>query len=63
MCDCISREEIKNKTLTNGCQHLLHPQNFMSKLVQDMEYIKTMYSLDYFLIITNRSFKDHLFGL
>jgi hypothetical protein len=35
----------------------------MSKLVQDMEYVKTY--LDDLLILTNRniSFKDHLFKL
>jgi hypothetical protein len=36
-------------------------QNFMSKLVQDMEYVKTY--LDDLLIITNSSFKDHLLKL
>jgi hypothetical protein len=36
-------------------------QNFTSKLVQDMEYVKTY--LDDLLIITNRSFKDHLLKL
>jgi hypothetical protein len=33
----------------------------MSKLVQDMEYVKTY--LDDLLILTNRSFKDHLLKL
>jgi hypothetical protein len=33
----------------------------MSKLVQDMEYVKTY--LDDFLILTNSSFKDHLLKL
>jgi dihydroorotate dehydrogenase len=33
-------------------------QNVMSKLVQDMEYVKT--KLDDLLILTNSSFKDHL---
>jgi hypothetical protein len=33
-------------------------QNVMSKLVQDMEYVKTY--LDDLLILTNNSFKDHL---
>jgi hypothetical protein len=38
-------------------------QNFMSKLVQDMEYVKTY--LDDLLILTtrNNSFKDHLLKL
>jgi hypothetical protein len=38
-------------------------QNVMSKLVQDMEYVKTY--LDDLLILTNRdnSFKDHLLKL
>jgi hypothetical protein len=36
-------------------------QNVMSKLVQDMEYIKSY--LDDLLILTNSSFKDHLFKL
>jgi hypothetical protein len=36
-------------------------QNVMSKLVQDMEYVKTyLYDL---LILTNISFKDHLLKL
>jgi hypothetical protein len=36
-------------------------QNFMSKLVQDMDYAKTY--LDDLLILTNSSFKDHLLKL
>jgi hypothetical protein len=36
-------------------------QNIMSKLVQDMEYVNTY--LDDLLILTNRSFKDHLLKL
>jgi dihydroorotate dehydrogenase len=36
-------------------------QNVMLKLVQDMEYFKTY--LDDLLILTNRSFKDHLLKL
>jgi dihydroorotate dehydrogenase len=36
-------------------------QNIMSKLVQDMEYVKTY--LDDLLILTNSSFKDHLLKL
>jgi hypothetical protein len=36
-------------------------QNVMSKLVQDMEYVKTY--LDDLLILTNSIFKDHLLKL
>jgi dihydroorotate dehydrogenase len=36
-------------------------QNVMSKLVQDMEYVKTY--LDDLLILSNSSFKDHLLKL
>jgi hypothetical protein len=36
-------------------------QNFMSKLVQYMEYVKTY--LDDLLILTNSGFKDHLLKL
>jgi dihydroorotate dehydrogenase len=36
-------------------------QNIMSKLVQDMEYVKAY--LDDLLILTNSSFKDHLLKL
>jgi hypothetical protein len=36
-------------------------QNIMSKLVQDMEYVKTY--LDDLLVLTNISFKDHLIKL
>jgi hypothetical protein len=36
-------------------------QNVMSKLVQDMEYVKTY--LDDLLILTSSSFKDHLLKL
>jgi hypothetical protein len=36
-------------------------QNFIFKLVQDMEYVKTY--LDDLLILTNSSFKDHLLKL
>jgi hypothetical protein len=38
-------------------------QNVMSKLVQDMEYVKTMHYLDDLLILTNNSFKDHILKL
>jgi hypothetical protein len=36
-------------------------QNIMSKLVQDMEYVKTY--LDDLLILTNNTFKDQLLKL
>jgi dihydroorotate dehydrogenase len=36
-------------------------ENVMSKLVQDMEYVKTY--LDDLLILTNSRFKDHLLKL
>jgi hypothetical protein len=35
----------------------------MSKLVQDMEYVKTINYLDDLLILTNSSLKDHLLKL
>jgi hypothetical protein len=56
--------KIKIQTLTHGYQDYLDPdvfQNVVSKLVQDMEYIKTY--LDDLLILTNNSFKDHLLKL
>ena len=37
---------------------LMFFQNVMSKLTQDMEYVKTY--LDDLLILTNKTFKDHL---
>jgi hypothetical protein len=58
--------KIQIQTLIHGYQDCLIPdvfQNVMSKLVQDMEYVKTY--LDDLLILTNRnsSFKDHLLKL
>jgi hypothetical protein len=58
--------KIQIQTLIHGYQDcLVHDafQNVMSKLVQDMEYVKTY--LDDLLILTNRdnSFKDHLLKL
>jgi hypothetical protein len=56
--------KIQIKMLTNGYQDCLDADNFqnvMSKLVQDMEYVKTY--LDDLLILTNSSFKDHLLKL
>jgi hypothetical protein len=58
--------KIQIQTLTHGYQDCLVPdvfQNVMSKLVQDMEYVKTAIYLDDFLILTNRSSKDHLLKL
>jgi hypothetical protein len=56
--------KIQIQTLTHGYQDCLDSdvfQNVMSKLVQDMEYVKTY--LDDLLILTNNSFKDHLLKL
>jgi hypothetical protein len=56
--------KIQIQTLTHGYQDCLVSdvfQNFMSKLFQDMEYVKTY--LDDLLILTNSSFKDHLLKL
>jgi hypothetical protein len=53
--------KIQIQTLTQRYQDCLVPdifQNVMSKLVQDMEYVKIY--LDDLLILTNSSFKDHL---
>jgi hypothetical protein len=66
MYHCIPMEhgKLQIQTLTHGYQDCLIPdvfQNVMSKLVQDMEYVKTY--LDDLLILTNSSFKDHLLML
>jgi hypothetical protein len=64
MYHCIPMEHGKIQTLTHGYQDCLVPdvfQNVMSKLVQDMEYVKTY--LDDLSILTNNSFKDHLLKL
>jgi hypothetical protein len=56
--------KIQIQTLTHGYQDCLVPddfQNVMSKLVQDMEYVKTY--LDDLLILTNSSYKEHLLKL
>jgi hypothetical protein len=56
--------KIQIQTLTFGYQDCLVPdvfQNVMSKLVQDMEYVKTY--LDDLLTLKNNSFKDHLLKL
>jgi hypothetical protein len=63
MYHCIPKGKIQIQFLTQGYQDCLVPdffQNIMSKLVQDMEYVKTY--LDDLLILTNRknSFKDHI---
>jgi rRNA pseudouridine-1189 N-methylase Emg1 (Nep1/Mra1 family) len=50
------------QTFTHGYQDCPRCfSNVMSKLVQDMEYVKTY--LDDLLILTNSSLKDHLFKL
>jgi hypothetical protein len=52
------------QTLTHGYQDCLVPdvlKKFMSKFVQDMEYVKIY--LDDLLILTSNSFKDHLLKL
>jgi hypothetical protein len=59
----MSNRKIQIQALTHGYQDLLVSlvfQNVMSKLAQDMEFVKTY--LDNFFILTNRnnSFKDHL---
>jgi hypothetical protein len=56
--------KIQIQTLNHEYQDCHDPdvfQNVMSKLVQDMEYVKTY--LDDLLILTNNSFKDHLLKL
>jgi hypothetical protein len=60
----MAHRKLQIQTLTHGYQDSLIPdvfQNFMSKLIQDMEYFKTY--LDDLLILTNSSFKDHLLKL
>jgi hypothetical protein len=64
MYHCIPMWKIQIQRLTHGYQDCLDPdvfQNFMSKLVQDMEYVKIY--LDDLLILTNSIFKDHLLKL
>jgi hypothetical protein len=68
MYNCIPMEhrKIQIQTLTHGYQDSLVPdvfQNIMSKLVQDMEYVKRLSYLDDLLILTKSSFKDHLLKL
>jgi hypothetical protein len=56
--------KIQIQTLTHWYQDCHVPdvfQNVMSKLVQDMEYVKTY--LDDLLILTNSNFKGHLLKL
>jgi hypothetical protein len=65
MYNCIpkSHGKIQIQTLTYGYQDCLDPdmfQNFVSKLAQDMEYVKTINYLDDLLILANSSFKDYL---
>jgi hypothetical protein len=62
----MTNRKIQIQTLTHGYQNCLVTdvfQNVMSKLVQDMQYVKTY--LDALLIIINRitSLKDHLLKL
>jgi hypothetical protein len=60
----MEHEKIQIQTLIHGYQDFLIVdvfQNVMSKLVQDMEYVKTYF--DDLLILTNSSFKDHLLKL
>jgi hypothetical protein len=60
----MAHRKLQIQTLIHGYQDSLIPdvfQNFMSKLIQDMEYFKTY--LDDLLILTNSSFKDHLLKL
>jgi hypothetical protein len=55
----MEHEKIQIQSLTSGCQDSLNPdvfQNVISKIVQDMEYVKTS-------ILTNSSHKYHLFKL
>jgi Reverse transcriptase (RNA-dependent DNA polymerase) len=54
----------KYKRLAMGIKISIFPdafQNVMSKLTQDMEYVKT--HVDDLLILSNNSFKDHLLKL
>jgi hypothetical protein len=63
-CIPMANGKIQIQTLTHGYQDCLHPdvfQNVMSKLVQDMEFVKTY--LDDLLILTKSTFKDHLLKL
>jgi hypothetical protein len=63
-CIPMAYKKIQIQTLTHGYQDCLDPdvfQNVMTKLVQDMEYVKTY--LDDLLILTNSRFKDHLLKL
>jgi hypothetical protein len=60
----MGKYEYKYKRLPMGITLTHCPRcfsNIMSKLVQDMEYVKTY--LDDLLLLTNSSFKDHLLKL
>jgi hypothetical protein len=64
--NCIPMGKIQIQKLINGYQDCLVPdvfQNVMSKLFQNMEYVKEMYVFDDLLILTNSSFKEHLLTL
>jgi hypothetical protein len=66
MYHCIPMVKIQIQTLTHGYQDWLVPdvfQSVMSKLVQDMEYVKTIYYIDDLLILKNSSFKEHILKL
>jgi hypothetical protein len=63
-CIHMANGKIQIQTLNHGYQYCLVPDvfpNIISKLVQDMAYVRT--HLDDLLIITNNSFKDHLLKL
>jgi hypothetical protein len=57
-------EKYKYKRLPMGIKFVPDVfQNFMSNLVQDMEYVKTSLLSNDWLILTNSSFKYHLLKL
>jgi hypothetical protein len=65
-CIPIANVKIQIQTLIPRYQDCRVPdvfQNVMSKLVQDMEYVRPACYLDDLLILTNNSFKDHLLKL
>jgi hypothetical protein len=68
MYHCIPMEhgKIQIQMFTHGYQDCHDAdvfQNVMSKLFQDVEYVKTVSCLDDLLMITNNSFNDHLLKL
>jgi hypothetical protein len=63
-CIPMAHKKIQIQAITHGYQDCLDPdvfQNVMSKLLQDMEYVKTY--ADDLLILTNSNFNDHLLKL